>query len=353
MGYTHYWYRAHGQTDPAKWSAFVADCRKVCDALLIPLGDGSGEGSPVFGPELVAFNGHVASGLMMPQAARVDGLKWPVARAEGVAGWSTDSAEAGSWFAGPMVSTRTLPDNGDGSYESFIVSRQAERCFDCCKTNFHPYDLAVQCCLVALKEHFRDAVAITSDGDADAWREAGDACQHVLGYGLAFVPDEGRKLADAIDAAWTAAEHAAKQADNVRKFGDYPPVPQDRNAIMKAIRVALQRRTGRTWSVTGGRGTAWGWLKIDAPPKRRKWLWVDNGRKGADGEVAYDYVFSPDAEYGHMSHADQETLRKALGLTAEVHHQGVSIPSGSNYWTEYFDRAEGREPRSFGKQYWD
>ena len=36
----------------------------------------------------------------------------------------------------------------------------------------------------------------------------------------------------------------------------------DRDEAIKAIRTALKRRTGKTWSVKGGRGTAWGWLTI-------------------------------------------------------------------------------------------
>lgn len=352
MGYSHYWYRAHGPTDPAKWATFVADCRKVCTALAIPLGNSHGEGEPVFTAELVAFNGHVNSGSMMPQAARVDGLKWPESKAEGVAGWSTESAEAGSWFAGPRVNTRTLPDSGDGSYESFIVQPTPARCFDCCKTNFHPYDLAVQCCLVALKEHFGQWVAIRSDGDADAWKEAADVCQHVLGYGLAFELD-GRDACKTFEASWERAAKEAEKLERERKYGNYPPPPADRDDAIKRIRVALLKRTGRPWSVKGGRGTAWGWISIDAPPKRCKWKFVDTGRRNDRGDTEYDEVYDPSQEFGHMSHADRETLRKALGLTREVHYQGVSIPASSEYRTEYVDRAEGREPRESGTPYWD
>ena len=43
----------------------------------------------------------------------------------------------------------------------------------------------------------------------------------------------------------------------------------DRAGTIKAIRKSLKRRSGKPWSVTGGRGTAWGWITIDAPPSRR------------------------------------------------------------------------------------
>lgn len=48
-------------------------------------------------------------------------------------------------------------------------------------------------------------------------------------------------------------------------------IDTDRNAVIARIKSALQRRSGKSWSVTGGRGTAWGWITIDAPPTRRTW----------------------------------------------------------------------------------
>ena len=42
-----------------------------------------------------------------------------------------------------------------------------------------------------------------------------------------------------------------------------------RDQAIKRIRDALKLRSGKPWSVTGGTGTAWGWIRIDAPPARR------------------------------------------------------------------------------------
>lgn len=47
-----------------------------------------------------------------------------------------------------------------------------------------------------------------------------------------------------------------------------PPV-NDRDDAIRRIRQALRRRSGKAWSVTGGRGTAWGWITITAPPRRQ------------------------------------------------------------------------------------
>lgn len=102
----------------------------------------------------------------------------------------------------------------------------------------------------------------------------------------------------------------------------------DRDEAIRQIRAALRRRSGRAWSVTGGRGTAWGWITITAPPARR-------------------------VEYGSMSDTDRAELGELLGLDGRAHHQGVSIPAGSDYRAEYIDRAEGRAPTTVGVPYWD
>jgi hypothetical protein len=104
--------------------------------------------------------------------------------------------------------------------------------------------------------------------------------------------------------------------------------PTDRNDAIKLIRAALKRRSGKTWSVTGGRGTAWGWLTITSPPARR-------------------------GEFGYMTDTDRAELGKLLGLDGPAHHQGVSIPAGSDYRREYVDRAHGLTPSIHGTPYWD
>jgi hypothetical protein len=99
----------------------------------------------------------------------------------------------------------------------------------------------------------------------------------------------------------------------------------DRNETIIRIRKALKARSGKTWSVTGGRGTGWGWITIQAPPARR----VD----------------------GYMTEEDWTELGELLG--EKVDDQGVSIPASSDYRSEYIDRAEGREPERKGSPYWD
>ncbi len=100
----------------------------------------------------------------------------------------------------------------------------------------------------------------------------------------------------------------------------------DRDEAIRLIKAHLKRRSDRTWSVTGGRGTAWGWITITAPPKRRD-------------------------VYGSMTEDDQAELTRLLGK--QVHHQGESIPASNAYRIEFIDRAHGLEPAKVGTPYWD
>lgn len=115
---------------------------------------------------------------------------------------------------------------------------------------------------------------------------------------------------------------------------EYPEIITDRNAVIARIKAALKARSGKTWSVTGGRGTAYGWITIDAPPARRT--------ATRDSETGGEYT----------TKADRSELAALLGLDS-VHLQGVSIAASSDHYREYVDRAEGRTPRAIAQAYWD
>jgi hypothetical protein len=125
----------------------------------------------------------------------------------------------------------------------------------------------------------------------------------------------------------------------------------DRNETIKKIKTALQKRSGMEWSVTGGRGTAWGWIEIDAPPKRRTCHAVK--KEGALTDCPEDYEEKDTGQLGgYMTVEDRIRLADLLGLS-DVHFQGASIPASSAYYQEYVDRAEGRTPTVKGEPYWD
>lgn len=114
---------------------------------------------------------------------------------------------------------------------------------------------------------------------------------------------------------------------------EYPPIVHlDRASVCLRIRQALRARSDRDWSVMGGRGTAWGWLRITAPPSRR----------GGASEL------SP------ISDEDQAELARLLDLPPDVvRAQGVSVGDTNDHYREFIDRAEGRTPRVRGVSYWE
>lgn len=141
----------------------------------------------------------------------------------------------------------------------------------------------------------------------------------------------------------------------------------DTVTVCKRIKAALRSRSGKDWSVTKGRGTAGGWIRIDAPKAR---LSCDMWHRW-DGEICADCHTSRNAPYfwadelacpkhvctetcyrASISPADRAELAALLGIE-RVHPQGVQIASSNDYYVEYIDRAEGREPRAIGTPYWD
>ena len=100
-----------------------------------------------------------------------------------------------------------------------------------------------------------------------------------------------------------------------------------RNDAIKAIKAAFKAR-GLRYSVTGGRGTGWGWIHIDLLPSVKKGM-LDYQR-----EIAY------------------RQLGVDLGLD-RVCYSGEGVPANSDYYNEYIDRARGITPRVTGTPYWD
>lgn len=132
----------------------------------------------------------------------------------------------------------------------------------------------------------------------------------------------------------------------------------ERNEAIKRIKAGLQKRSGKAWSVTAGKGTSWGWLTIDAPPARRTSRYMV--KAGHTGNLPEDYEQTrtdTGEPNGYITEADAAELAQLLGWPCgegqSVHSQGIGIPAGADYWAEYVDRAEGRKPTKIGVQYWD
>ncbi len=101
--------------------------------------------------------------------------------------------------------------------------------------------------------------------------------------------------------------------------------PSERDEVIAILRRELRRRSGKAWSVRGGRGTSWGWITVTAPPSRQV--------------------------NGELSEADQLELSALFG--EDVHEQGLMIPASRDYRTEYVDRVRGLAPARIAQPYWD
>lgn len=140
------------------------------------------------------------------------------------------------------------------------------------------------------------------------------SCKLPFHYGLFSETDVpklcGRCLHE--QEAKDAAQAKREAARTIRESDPLWPVLQaGRSAVTKKMRQLLRQRSGKTWSVRGGRGTGWGWLEICAPPSRM------DGWK--------------------MTDADQEELSDLLGK--RVHCQGHSI--SSDEWWEHLKACRG------------
>lgn len=135
------------------------------------------------------------------------------------------------------------------------------------------------------------------------------------------------------------------------KGAGQPRQGNDRDFAVKVIRDNLKKRSGKSWSVTVGRGTAWGWLHVDAPNARRTWRW--RLKPGMPDQPENYQEFDSGQPGGHSGPAERAELATLLGLERLDSYQGVSIPGGSDYYDEYMDRAQGRVPERVGKPYWD
>ena len=103
----------------------------------------------------------------------------------------------------------------------------------------------------------------------------------------------------------------------------------DRNEAIKRIRTALKSRSCLKWSVTGGRGTAWGWITVTAPK-------------------------STLGEYGEMNEKQRDALGALMNRNGErAGRDGISIPASSEFYAYYANAAEGYFPHEMPKPYWD
>lgn len=179
-------------------------------------------------------------------------------------------------------------------------------------------------------------------------------CQRYIREGHTVYVIDNRPLCDLCGTPDEAARINARELDSV--------------TVGKRIRAALKARSGKDWSVSKGRGTGSGWIKIDAPKARlgcdrahdydyrtdacqtpgcRSYRHIDGLGTPCAGHICTDTCYR-----AYISYEDRAELAALLGLD-NVHGQGVSIMASNDAYIEYIDRAEGRTPRRIGTPYWD
>jgi len=234
VGYTHYWDRLGKEIEKKKFAAIVADFKRLLplfNVLDVQLANGTGTGEPVIDDQEVSFNGNRCCG--HPKNKSIV-IPWPSENPKFGVARNGSQAVCNIWFAGVVLNQRTC--DGDCSYETFYFPRVIpEQCllakngyyFDCCKTGFRPYDLAVQVFLVVAKHHLGKTMIVKSDGDARLWLDAAKLCENVLGYGFDFVLGDEQSSAEqnfeelaakskdstvpSMDAAWKTRALVAKR----------------------------------------------------------------------------------------------------------------------------------------------
>jgi hypothetical protein len=189
MGYTHYLYILTDELDAETFAKAVNDFKSLIskmEHLGIKLANGDGEGEPTLNNDIIRFNGLRHCGHEKHKL----GLLWPSENAKGIAISAKEKSEVikNTWVAGLVVSKRVC--DGDCSYETFSIYRKSDMRFTFCKTNYKPYDFAVNVVCIILKHYFPDVVKVKSDGSLEQWVDAIDFVQYFLGYGADFQLDE-------------------------------------------------------------------------------------------------------------------------------------------------------------------
>lgn len=101
----------------------------------------------------------------------------------------------------------------------------------------------------------------------------------------------------------------------------------NRADAIKSIKVGLKKLTGRSWNVSGNRGTAYGYINIDAPKARRNF-------------DSYGKLLEQVDSYAYMGLEDRRALAQVFKCGDTVHFQGMVCSPDEREFT--VAAAEGR-----------
>lgn len=108
-----------------------------------------------------------------------------------------------------------------------------------------------------------------------------------------------------------------------------------RNEATKCIKAALKKKTGKTWSVSGGRGTGYGWMTIQAAksnrvahklnPDHNGFYTISECIRKTGSPPWLEHVSDNGAENQYTTDADSLLLAEIFKTLCPYHHQGVSV----------------------------
>lgn len=119
------------------------------------------------------------------------------------------------------------------------------------------------------------------------------------------------------------------------------PAIQDKrtNTFTKDLAQALKEATGRSWSVKHGSGTGYGYVSVDAPPKRRVCEW-DGKTRATTG-------------HGYSCEDDRQVLGNLLNDGRPAHSQGETISPDPGCRERAYDLVRGHPEPAACRRDWD
>lgn len=190
MGYSHYWDPA-GPIDPKAFNKIFHDFRTLYFAEKMRIKEvihgPHGDSLPLITDKIISFNGNRNCNHESNKEVLffVPGKEHKVSPAT-LYGTHIETSPVRACSRGKCsCETMTLFSYENKGLLDIWKTNKEDFFLGSIKTNFKPYDLAVQCLLIIARRYIRN-FSVSSDGSEEFWFDAQLVCQMNLGYGLNF-----------------------------------------------------------------------------------------------------------------------------------------------------------------------